>query len=172
MFAVLTLSIIVQTLSFKQAWCYPLTAYFDWLLHNQFCSNKIVLNALRTFFKCSSNCSKMLNAERNILIITHFVCYPQTYMECKQSIVIFNHQVLTDVLLFTHLVHLPAQTGPPQASWASGESGGTSRLNVDTVNSQCDLVAERERQNLMIINYDGLFTFHVGRRFSHKVCDY
>ena len=26
----------------------------------------------------------------------------------------------------------------------SGESGGTSRLNVDEVNSQCDLVAERE----------------------------
>ena len=25
-----------------------------------------------------------------------------------------------------------------------GESGGTSRLNVDEVNSQCDLVAERE----------------------------
>ena len=28
-------------------------------------------------------------------------------MECKQSIVIFNHQVLTDVLLFTHLLHTP-----------------------------------------------------------------
>ena len=24
----------------------------------------------------------------------------------------------------------------------------------------------------MIINSDGLFTFHVGRRISHKVCDY
>ena len=34
--------------------------------------------------------------------------------------------------------------GPPRGSWASGESGGTSRLNVDEVNGQCDLVAERE----------------------------
>ena len=34
--------------------------------------------------------------------------------------------------------------GPPRGSWASGESGGTSRLNVDEVNSLCDLVAERE----------------------------
>ena len=28
-------------------------------------------------------------------------------MECKQSRVIYNQQVLTDVLLFTHLLHLP-----------------------------------------------------------------
>ena len=34
--------------------------------------------------------------------------------------------------------------GSPRGSWASGESGGTSRLNVDEVNSLCDLVAERE----------------------------
>ena len=34
--------------------------------------------------------------------------------------------------------------GSPRGSWASGESGGISRLNVDKVNSLCDLVAERE----------------------------
>ena len=34
--------------------------------------------------------------------------------------------------------------GPPRGSWASGESGSTSRLNVDEVNNLCDLVAERE----------------------------
>ena len=34
--------------------------------------------------------------------------------------------------------------GPPRGSWASGESGGTSRLNADVVSSQFDLVAERE----------------------------
>ena len=28
------------------------------------------------------------------------------------------------------------------------------------------------RQNLMIINYHGLFTFHVGLRITHKVCDH
>ena len=47
-----------------------------------------------------------------------------------------NCWVLTDVLLFTHLVHLPR-------AYASKPD-----------------------------KYDGLFTFHVGRRFSHKVCDY
>ena len=57
MFAVLTLSIIVQTLSFKQAWCYLLTAYFDWLLPNQSSSNKIVLNALRTVLNALTNYS-------------------------------------------------------------------------------------------------------------------
>ena len=31
-----------------------------------------------------------------------------------------------------------------------GESGGTSRLNVDEVNSQCDLVAEREAKQKII----------------------
>ena len=41
----------------------------------------------------------MSNAERNILIITHFVCYPQTYMECKLSTVIFCYQVLTHMPL-------------------------------------------------------------------------
>ena len=38
-------------------------------------------------------------------------------MECKQSIVIFNHQVLTDVLLFTHLLYTPlADTSKPNIS--------------------------------------------------------
>ena len=64
MFAVLTLSIIVQTLSFKQAWCYLLTAYFDWLLHNQSSSNKIVLNALRTILNALRT---ILNALRTVL---------------------------------------------------------------------------------------------------------
>ena len=34
--------------------------------------------------------------------------------------------------------------GSPRTSWVSGESGDTSRPNVDAVNSQCDLVVERE----------------------------
>ena len=39
--------------------------------------------------------------------------------------------------------------GSPRAAWASGESGGISRLNVDEVNGQCDLIAEREGEGDM-----------------------
>ena len=43
------------------------------------------------------------------------------------------------------------RSGAPQSSWVCGESGGISRLNVDAVNSQCDLVAEREAQVVDIV---------------------
>ena len=98
-------------------------------------------------------------ALRKCLKDARFAWYSATYMECKQPT---EKRFLTDVLLFTHLVHLPAQTGPPQASWASGESGGTSRLNVDKVNSQCDLVAERERQK----HYNGFTLCVVSRKLA------
>ena len=46
--------------------------------------------------------------------------------------------------------------GSPRGSWASGESGGTSRLNADEVSIPCDLVAERGwyfRNALVRANY-------------------
>ena len=51
--------------------------------------------------------------------------------------------------------------GPPRGSWASGESGGTSRLNVDEVNSLCDLVAEREAQRSTVSIANELNKKHV-----------
>ena len=39
----------------------------------------------------------------------------------------YNGWVLTDVLLFTHLVHLPNQMGSPKHLLIFGESGGTCR---------------------------------------------
>ena len=77
-----------------------------------------------------------LYALRKCLKDARFAWYSATYMECKQPT---EKRFLTDVLLFTHLMHLPQR---------------------------------HMRQNLMIINYDGLFTFHVGRRIPHKMCDY
>ena len=52
------------------------------------------------------------------------------------------------------------------------------RINV---NSRIDFVFAQknavrcigeQNKNEMIINNNGLFTFHVGRRISHKVCDH
>ena len=61
---------------------------------------------------------------------------PMADNRCNQPKAEYSDEVLTDVLLFTHLVHLPA-------AYASKP-----------------------------YKYYELFTFHVGLRIAHKVCDH
>ena len=63
-------------------------------------------------------------ALRKCLKDARFAWYSATYMECKQPT---EKRFLTDVLLFTHLVHLPNQMGSPKHQLIFWESGGTCR---------------------------------------------
>ena len=55
-----------------------------------------------------------MHALRKCLKDARFAWYSATYMECKQPT---EKRFLTDVLLFTHLVHLPAAYASKTLQW-------------------------------------------------------
>ena len=101
---------------------------------------------------------KHLSLEQQVLHISHFVSGLWQIHPFGEG-----NTRTTAVFTILYLRHIGFSVeadnflmGSPRGSWASGESGGTSRLNADEVSIPCDLVAERGwyfRNALVRANY-------------------